>query len=68
MTMPPILFWGPEMAKKGVSIAFLLSAKMTMIGIKNPKLIVTNDYQQFLPHFEWFLAHFQISDVKPELS
>ena len=41
---------------------------MTIIGIQNPKLIVTNDYQQFLPHFEWFLAHFQISDVKPELS
>ena len=74
MTMPPILFWGLEMAKKGVSIAFLSSAgpkfgaKMTIIGIQNPKLIVTNDYQQFLPHFEWFLAHFQISDVKPELS
>ena len=84
MTMPPILFWGLEMAKKGVSIAFLslagpkfgsknaffglFRAKMTTIGIQNPKLIVTNDYQQFLPHFEWFLAHFQISDVKPELS
>ena len=27
-----------------------------------------NDYQQFLAHFEWFLALFQISDVKPELS
>ena len=45
----------------------LSRAKMTTIGIQNPKLIVTNDYQQFLPHFEWFLAHFQISDVKPEL-
>ena len=43
-------------------------AKMTTIGIQNPKLIVTNDYQQFLAHFEWFLALFQISDVKPELS
>ena len=41
---------------------------MTKIGIQNPKLIVTNDYQQFLAHFEWFLALFQISDVKPELS
>ena len=41
---------------------------MTIIGIQNPKLIVTNDYQQFLPHFEWFLAQFQISDVKPEFS
>ena len=41
---------------------------MNTIGIPNPKLIVTNDYQQFLAHFEWFLALFQISDVKPELS
>ena len=39
---------------------------MTTVGIQNPKLIVTNDYQQFLAHFEWFLALFQISDVKPE--
>ena len=27
-----------------------------------------DNYQQFLAHFEWFLALFQISDVKPELS
>ena len=40
---------------------------MNTIGIQNLKLIVTNDYQQFLAHFEWFLALFQISDVKPEL-
>ena len=41
---------------------------MNTIGIQNPKLIVTNDYQQFFfAHFEWFLALFQISDVKPEL-
>ena len=46
----------------------LFRAKMTTIGIQNTKLIVTNDYQQFLAHFEWFLALFQISDVKPELS
>ena len=32
------------------------------------KLLVTNDYQHFLAHFELFLALFQISDVKPELS
>ena len=32
---------------------------MTKIGIPNPKLTVTNDYQ-------WFLAHFLIYDVKPE--
>ena len=43
-------------------------AKMNTIGIQNLKLIVTNDFQQFLTHFEWFLALFQISDVKPELS
>ena len=46
----------------------LFRAKMNTIGIQNPKLIVTNDYQQFLAHFEWFSALFQISDVKPELS
>ena len=46
----------------------LFGAKMTKIGIQNPKLIVTNDYQQFLAHFDWFLSIFQISDVKPELS
>ena len=45
----------------------LFRAKMTKIGIQNPKLIVTNDYQQFLAHFDWFLSIFQISDVKPEL-
>ena len=46
----------------------LFWAKMNKIGIQNPKLIVPNDYQQYLAHFEWFLALFQISDVKPELS
>ena len=46
---------------------FLFRAKMTTIGIQNPKLIVTNDYQQFLAHFKWFLSLFQISDTKPEL-
>ena len=40
---------------------------MIKIGIQSPKLIVTNDYQQFLAHFDWFLSIFQISDVKPEL-
>ena len=45
----------------------LFRTKVITIGIQNPKLIVTNDYQQFLAHFEWFLAVFQISDVKPEL-
>ena len=41
---------------------------MTKIGIQNPKLIVINDYQQFMAHFNWFLSILQISDVKPELS
>ena len=41
---------------------------MTKIGIQNPKLIVINDNQQFLAHFDRFLSIFQISDVKPELS
>ena len=36
---------------------------MTTIGIQNPNQIVTNDYQQFLAHFEWFLALFQISET-----
>ena len=45
----------------------LFCAKMTKIGIQNPKLIVTNDYQKFWAHFDWFLSLFQISDVKPEL-
>ena len=39
---------------------------MTKIDIQNPKQIVTNDYQQFWAHFEWFLSLFQISDVKHE--
>ena len=39
---------------------------MTKIDIQNPKQIVTNDYQQFWGHFEWFLSLFQISDVKHE--
>ena len=33
------------------------------IDIQNSKLIVANDYQQFLAHFEWFLSLFQ-TDVK----
>ena len=41
---------------------------MTVIGIQNPKLIVTNDYQQFLAHFDcFFLSMFQIYEVKLEL-
>ena len=54
MGVPPIPFWGLEMAKKGVSIAFLLSA-------------VTKS-EQFWVHFEWFLSLFQIFDVKQLLS
>ena len=40
---------------------------MTKIGIQNPKLIVTNDYQNFWAHFDSFLSLFQISDVEPGL-
>ena len=40
---------------------------MNKIGIQNPKLIVSNDYQQFIAHFAWFLSFFQISDAKPKL-
>ena len=42
----------------------LFWAKMTKIGIKNPKLIVTNDYQKFWANFDWFLSLFQILDEK----
>ena len=52
------------MEKKGDSIAFLLSAKMTQIVILDQKLILPNDYQQFWVYLEWFLSLFQISDVK----
>ena len=46
----------------------LFSSKVNEIGIQNQKLIVSNDYQWFLAHFDWFLSFFQIFDVKPELS
>ena len=39
---------------------------MTKIDIQNQKLIVTDDYHQFLAYFEWFLLLIQISDVKHE--
>ena len=81
MTMPPIIFfWSQNGLKTGFySISVdsgtkipiwkcVFWAKMTKIGIQNPKLFVTNDYQQYLTHFEWFISLFQISDVKPELS
>jgi len=42
--------------------------KWLLLVSKTHKLIVTNDCQQFLTHFEWFLAIFHISDVKSELS
>ena len=45
----------------------LFRAKMATIGIQNLKLIVTNDYQQFLSHFDRFLSLLKISNVKPEL-
>ena len=71
MTMPPILFRGIKYAKiriwKCGFLAFFW-AKMAKIVIQNLKLIVTNDYQQFQAHFEWFLSLFQISDEKYELS
>ena len=39
----------------------LFWAKMTNIGI--PKLIATNDYQQFFAHFKLVLSLFQIYDA-----
>ena len=74
MGVPLIPFWGLKTAKKAVSIAFLLSAVtisgslMTKIDILTIKLIVPDDYQQFLARFEWFLALFHISDEKWLLS
>ena len=41
---------------------------MTKIDILTLKLIVPDDYQQFLARFEWFLALFHISDEKWLLS
>ena len=35
---------------------------MAKIGIQNPKLNVTNDYHQFLAHFDWLWSVFQISE------
>ena len=76
MKMPPILFWPKnsfllhfcrwwdQISDPKMWFFGLFRAKMTTIGIQNPKLIVTNDNQQFWVHFEWFLSHFQISDVK----
>ena len=75
----PYSFGGLKWQKRGFCSIFVISRTkirikkfsflaMTTIGIQNPKLIVTNDYQPFLANFEWFLAHFQISDVKPKLS
>ena len=74
MTMPLILFRGSQNGLKWVSIAFLLAAgpkfgqenaflglfraEMTTIGILNPKIIVTNDYKQFLAPFDWFCVTF----------
>ena len=39
-------------------------SKMTKTDILNLKLIVSDDYQQFCAHFEWFLSLFHISNVK----
>ena len=36
---------------------------MTKIDFLNLKLIVPDDYQQFLVHFEWYLALFHISEA-----
>ena len=44
-------------------LAFL-ELKWLKLVSKTQKVIVSNDYQQFLAHFDWFLSIFQISDVK----
>ena len=60
MGMPLIPFWGLKTAKK--------KAKIAKIDILNLKLIVPDDYQQFLAHFEWFLALFIFLMLTLELS
>ena len=52
---------------KFVFLAFF-EAKMSKIDILKPKLIVSDDFQQFLVHFEWFLALFHIFGEKWLLS
>ena len=39
----------------------LFAIKLTQKNLTFPKLIVTNDYQQFLAHFEWFCQALSIS-------
>jgi len=60
----PYSFGGLKWQKRG----FYSILKWLLLVSKTHKLIVTNDCQQFLTHFEWFLAIFHISDVKSELS
>ena len=52
----------------GKAFSAFFEAKMTKIVILDQKLIVSDDYQQFWVHFEWFLSLFQILDVKQLLS
>ena len=42
----------------------LFKAIMTKFVILDQKVIVANNYQQFLVYFGWFLSLFQMSDVK----
>ena len=53
---------GPKIQIQNCVFLAFLWLKWTQLVSK------TNDYQQFLANFEWFLAVFQISDVKHELS
>ena len=50
------------------SFLAFFEAKITKTDILTLKLIVPDDYQQFLVYFEWFLALFHISDEKWLLS
>ena len=43
------------------SFLAFFEAKITKLDIPNHKLIVPDDYQQFLVPFEWYLALFHVS-------
>ena len=70
----PHSFGGSKWCKKGLYSIFVIGrtkicilrcgflpflAKMIKFDIKNPKLIVINDFQHFLAHFEWFYHFFK---------
>ena len=55
---------GAPLTKMATSALFLVQMSPKNLTILNPKLIVSDDYQQFWVHFKWFLALFHISYEK----